>query len=792
VTKRAAPADGPADRPADPPAPVEAGEALAGVVARLREELAGMRRAMGNRAVIEQAKGVLVARLGVTPDAAFDQLVRLSQRTNIKLAEVAAALVGATAPAPDTEAPGELIDEELGAYLARARRPAAPPAAQPAEPAAEALRAQHQLLAARITAATGYPQIAEIIAAAGRGWPAPDAVLVALRAWGPDRESEPDALRAVGSHGVPESGAVAEALYRVGAEAVRTDAVAWEPDTGRAVLRSVLAAPLVVGDETVGVLAVGWVARARVDGAARRYLAALAEPIARRVGQLTPADATTGDPVRQALAGMPAPAALLSPVRDADGRPTDFRYDYVNAAAAAELAELTGPTDPAGLAGPPDTERTLLALLPDTGSRLLLGEFAAVLAGGGTRELADVPIGSSAARLRVSRIGDRLLVAWQPASTADLLYDQLLSAERIGRLGSFWWDLAGGDARFSPELYRLLGRDPEAGALPLPDLGGYVYPDDRLAVQEALRGTLLAGRTLTVEFRLADAPGRRLRATAEPEFDADGSVSALRGTVQDVTEERAVESRLRRAEEALAAQRLRLRAEARAAATLRDALLPTNPELTATPGLAVRGLCRSPESTGRVAGDWYDVFAVPAGDTYLVVGDVTGTGLAATVAAARLRNAVRAYAVLGMAPGELLTALNKLPSEALATLVVARFTAGTRELRWAAAGQAAPLRYDAAGRAAVLTGPLGLPLGATPDIGYEETAVGLRRGDRVLLYTDGLVLRRDRTLASGLDVLLHAADHADLADLPALVDYVSTALDATPDDDLAVVCGRTD
>src|SRR5689334_22172138 len=98
----------------------EPAEALAGVVARLRAELAGVRRAMRNRAVIEQAKGVLVERLGIAPDAAFNQLVRLSQQTNIKLAEVAAALVGATAPDPDD--PGtELIDDELRQYLARAR-----------------------------------------------------------------------------------------------------------------------------------------------------------------------------------------------------------------------------------------------------------------------------------------------------------------------------------------------------------------------------------------------------------------------------------------------------------------------------------------------------------------------------------------------------------------------------------------------------------------------------------------------------------------------------------------------
>src|SRR5205814_1656301 len=84
---------------ADGPVP-EPAEALAALVAKLRTELAGVRTAMRNRAVIEQAKGVLVERLGISPDEGFDHLVRLSQRANVKLIEVAAAIVGTTAPDP--------------------------------------------------------------------------------------------------------------------------------------------------------------------------------------------------------------------------------------------------------------------------------------------------------------------------------------------------------------------------------------------------------------------------------------------------------------------------------------------------------------------------------------------------------------------------------------------------------------------------------------------------------------------------------------------------------------------
>src|SRR5262249_30884949 len=71
----------------------EGAAALAATVERLREELDGLRQAMRSRAAIEQAKGMLMERHGIGPDEAFERLARLSQHANIKLVDVAAALV---------------------------------------------------------------------------------------------------------------------------------------------------------------------------------------------------------------------------------------------------------------------------------------------------------------------------------------------------------------------------------------------------------------------------------------------------------------------------------------------------------------------------------------------------------------------------------------------------------------------------------------------------------------------------------------------------------------------------
>ncbi|WP_298805199.1 GAF and ANTAR domain-containing protein [uncultured Pseudokineococcus sp.] len=73
-----------------------AGAALAhaALLTSTAEHAGQMQEAMRSRAVIEQAKGVLVAALGLEPEAAFAELSRRSQRTNTKLRDVAAQVVG--------------------------------------------------------------------------------------------------------------------------------------------------------------------------------------------------------------------------------------------------------------------------------------------------------------------------------------------------------------------------------------------------------------------------------------------------------------------------------------------------------------------------------------------------------------------------------------------------------------------------------------------------------------------------------------------------------------------------
>lgn len=94
-------------------------------------------------------------------------------------------------------------------------------------------------------------------------------------------------------------------------------------------------------------------------------------------------------------------------------------------------------------------------------------------------------------------------------------------------------------------------------------------------------------------------------------------------------------------------------------------------------------------------------------------------------------------------PGTLLAHLNRLRAQLglTGTAVVAVYEPDSRVLTWARAGHLPPM-LARSGRAAALDPPAGMLLGADPDAGYPATATGLRAGDLVLFYTDGLVERR--------------------------------------------------
>jgi hypothetical protein len=91
-------------------------------LAALRHEVEHLRRALSSRADIDQAKGVLMLRYGLTSARAFDVLVRWSQDANVKLRVVAVALLQAIG----AESRPVSVPESLVAWVAAQLRGEAP------------------------------------------------------------------------------------------------------------------------------------------------------------------------------------------------------------------------------------------------------------------------------------------------------------------------------------------------------------------------------------------------------------------------------------------------------------------------------------------------------------------------------------------------------------------------------------------------------------------------------------------------------------------------------------------
>ncbi|SEM05682.1 PAS domain S-box-containing protein [Blastococcus sp. DSM 46786] len=206
----------------------------------------------------------------------------------------------------------------------------------------------------------------------------------------------------------------------------------------------------------------------------------------------------------------------------------------------------------------------------------------------------------------------------------------------------------------------------------------------------------------------------------------------------------------------------------------------------------------------RVGGDWYDAFLQPGGATMLVIGDVVGHDTEAAAAMGQLRGLLRGVATYSDAgPGEVLRGLDAsmttLQIPTMATAAVARLEQtpdeveqGVTRMRWANAGHLPPLVLTEEGQVAELGEWTGdLLLGVDPGTQRRESVATLRRGSTVLLYTDGLVERRDSDLDEGIQRLRAAVE--ELADLPleALLDELLHRLvDGHPEDDVALVAVR--
>jgi CHASE3 domain sensor protein len=216
----------------------------------------------------------------------------------------------------------------------------------------------------------------------------------------------------------------------------------------------------------------------------------------------------------------------------------------------------------------------------------------------------------------------------------------------------------------------------------------------------------------------------------------------------------------RRIADATLEQRRLYERERAIADKLRDAIIV--PDIANVPELSIHARYRPADEPERVGGDWYDLFPLANGRLFVVVGDVVGHGIDATLSMSRARNAIIAGSLQASSPGDILTATNrqlltKGSTELLGTAVCAFLDPFTGEIQCACAGHPSPLLLKPDMPPQWMCNG-SLPLGFE-DCHYSTITAHAEAGSMIVFYTDGLT-EVTHNVIDGQNQLFNAARDA--------------------------------
>jgi len=233
---------------------------------------------------------------------------------------------------------------------------------------------------------------------------------------------------------------------------------------------------------------------------------------------------------------------------------------------------------------------------------------------------------------------------------------------------------------------------------------------------------------------------------------------------------------------------VQLRHERETTTMLQQALLP---ELPAISGLQIDSAYATPSAGTEIGGDWFDAFELPGGFVGLSIGDVTGHGLRAAEMMAFVRRSIRIVAWRETNPRAVMEHINAAlchyEPESLVTAFFAVFEGASGRLQYTLAGHVPPLIAAPDETVSLLPGE-GTLLGLDPATRYTTYERQVAAGDRLVLYTDGIV-ELERDYFAGLADLERAVRDEFREPSDNLAEGIQRRMlrDRTPHDDAALL-----
>ncbi len=150
--------------------------------------------------------------------------------------------------------------------------------------------------------------------------------------------------------------------------------------------------------------------------------------------------------------------------------------------------------------------------------------------------------------------------------------------------------------------------------------------------------------------------------------------------------------------------------------------------------------------TGRVGGDFYDLFEMEHEKVGVTIGDVAGKGLTASTFTSIAKNTIKAYAYQHHSPGEVMYLANKVVEKNSARSVFVSVCFGVLDKRsgvfaYCSAGHPPGILRRRSGKTSILESRNPI-IGVFSDMKFRENSVTIRDGDVLVLYTDGLTEAR--------------------------------------------------